>query len=57
MDVLDGEWKHPGAQARLKAAAYAREECCGPLPTRLEHSGPEGTPIAINIDLGAGGTK
>lgn len=43
------------ARERLSAAALVREEVCGPVVKRLEHSGPGGEAIAINIDIG--GTK
>jgi hypothetical protein len=37
---------------RLKAATWVREEVCGPRPTKIEASGPDGEPLIININTG-----
>lgn len=47
LDVLDERVPANKAHAVLKAAQIAREEICGPIAQRLEHSGPGGGPIAV----------
>lgn len=54
VDVLEERVDFKLAAPVLKAATIIREEVCGPLPTKLEHSGPDGQALSINIDLGAG---
>ena len=34
---------------QLAAARAIREEICGPVPTKLEHGGPNGEPLTIEI--------
>jgi hypothetical protein len=36
----------------LKAATRIREETCGPLAQKVEHTGKDGAPLSIVIDLG-----
>lgn len=38
------------ARERMSAAALLREEVCGPVPKKLEHSGVDGSPISISIN-------
>jgi len=35
---------------RLTAAAMLREEMCGPVPKKHEHTGPDGGPVSISIN-------
>jgi hypothetical protein len=35
----------------MKAATSIRAEICKPIPTKLEHAGADGEPLAIRIDI------
>lgn len=50
-DVMEDKVSSLTAFAVLTAARTLREEVCGPVPKKLEHSGPDGGPIVF--DLGA----
>ncbi|WP_199741925.1 hypothetical protein [Corallococcus sp. CA047B] len=54
VDVLEERVGFQQAGHVLKAATIIREEVCGPLAQKLEHSGPDGQALSITIDLGAG---
>jgi hypothetical protein len=54
VDVLEERVDFKMAPPVLKAATIIREEVCGPLAQKLEHSGPGGQALSISIDLGAG---
>lgn len=41
-----------GAGYQLQAASMLREEICGPVPKKHEHTGADGKPLSITIDLG-----
>lgn len=47
-EVLEGK-VYRDATAVLTAARAIREEVCGPVVKKLEHAGPEGAPLRIEI--------
>lgn len=49
VDVMELEVAGRGAMAVLLAATRIREEVCGPVPRRLETSGPDGGPLVVEI--------
>lgn len=49
VSVMNGEVHFSEAPARLKAATRIREEICGPLAQKVEHTGAEGGPLVIEI--------
>lgn len=50
VDVMRGRVHWQEAGPRLKAATLIRQEICGPVPTKLEHSGADGAPLSITIN-------
>ncbi|WP_201756306.1 hypothetical protein [Corallococcus silvisoli] len=54
VDVLEERVGFQQAGHVLKAATIIREEVCGPVAQKVQHSGPDGQALSINIDLGAG---
>lgn len=49
VDVMRGRGGR-GASVRLMAAKEVRLETCGPMPTKLEHSGAGGGPVVVRVD-------
>lgn len=49
--VMRGEVSFTEATARLKASTYIREEICGPVAQKLQHSGPDGGPLEVSISI------
>lgn len=52
VDVMEGRVSYLEAGSILKAATRLREEACGPLLQKVEHTGKDGAPLVFNIDLG-----
>lgn len=52
VDVMRGGVHFTEAGPRLKAATRIREEVCGPLAQKVEHSGKDGAPLGFVINLG-----
>lgn len=49
VDVMHERVPYLQAGHVLKAATRVREEFCGPLAQKVEHSGADGTPLTINV--------
>lgn len=49
--VMDEQCSPLGAFSVLAAAKAVREELCGPVKQKVEHSGPNGTPLVVSINL------
>lgn len=50
--AMRGEFHFTEAGPRLKAATRIREEVCGPLLQKVEHSGKDGAALSFVINLG-----
>ncbi len=50
VDVMNERVHFSAAASVLKAAAMLREEVCGPVAQKLEHSGPDGAALKIVIN-------
>lgn len=50
VSVMRGEIRD-NARDRMGAATALREEICGPVPKKLEHSGTDGAPISFVMNL------
>lgn len=50
-DIMRGGVSYLTASHQLKAATRIREEVCGPLAQKLEHSGPDGGPLQVSIQI------
>lgn len=53
VDVMECKVHYTDAPHVLKAATRLREEACGPLAQKVEHTGKDGADLVFNIDLGA----
>ncbi len=49
VDVMEGQVSFLEAGAVLKASTRVREEVCGPLAQKLEHAGPDGGQLVIEV--------
>jgi hypothetical protein len=49
--VMRGEVLPDFAPHQLKAATYVRTEICGPVAQKLEHTGADGGPVTVSINL------
>ena len=49
VEVMRGQVHYMDAPARLKAATVIRQEICGPVPTKLEHTGADGEPLTVRV--------
>jgi hypothetical protein len=49
IDVMRGDVSYLQAPAVLKAATAIRAEICGPVPTKLEHTGADGEPLTVKV--------
>jgi hypothetical protein len=49
VDVMEERVSSFQARAVLSAATRIREEACGPLAQKLEHSGPEGGALVVEV--------
>lgn len=48
-DVLEGKVHFTDAGHVLKAAAMLREELCGPIAQKLQHTGADGAPLSFEL--------
>jgi hypothetical protein len=51
VDVMRGDVLPESSHSILAAAKHVREELCGPIAKKLEHSGPNGTALSVSICL------
>lgn len=50
VEVMRGEFRDSTvASTRLRAAAMVREEVCGPMAQKLEHTGKDGGPLVVEV--------
>lgn len=47
--VMRGEVGFKSAPHVLKAATTLRQEICGPVPQKLEHTGENGGPLVVHV--------
>jgi hypothetical protein len=59
VDVMLGQNVVPFVQLGdvLKAASIVRNEVCGPIAQKLEHSGADGGPLQVSVEINLGGKK
>jgi hypothetical protein len=51
IDVMRGDANFLKAPIQLKAATRLREEICGPLAQKLEHTGKDGEALQVSINI------
>lgn len=51
IEAMRGQLGYLDGPFRLKAAAMLREEICGPVKQRFEHTGPNDGPLQVSIEI------